>query len=310
MIKPKLTLRWLSLGAIAICASLLVNAGLTYYNLLRLDGEQQSVAEAVEIKRQLAAVLGTVVDAEVAGRGYVLSGDKASLDAYATVKSRKDTLLAELRTLVHDDPVRLERWSRLKHAVDERLALIETVMAVAEKQGTDEAIKVVITGRGVRLMDNVRAAIAEVEGREVVTLADTTKRAARELFTTTSGLLTLTLVSGGLLVLVAFLAREIRVRERTTETVFDMANMLRLVIDTIPQRIFWKDVDMRYLGCNRLFAEDAGQRSADEIVGKTDAELYRADAAARFSAADERVLRDGVSLLDYEEAIESGGRQI
>ncbi|WP_054698365.1 PAS domain S-box protein [Desulfosarcina cetonica] len=34
--------------------------------------------------------------------------------------------------------------------------------------------------------------------------------------------------------------------------------MLRLVLDTIPVRVFWKDRECRYMGCNRAFAEDAG----------------------------------------------------
>ena len=34
--------------------------------------------------------------------------------------------------------------------------------------------------------------------------------------------------------------------------------MLESLIDNIPQRIFWKDRDSRYLGCNMAFARDAG----------------------------------------------------
>jgi diguanylate cyclase (GGDEF)-like protein/PAS domain S-box-containing protein len=309
--KPKLTLRWLSVVAAAVCASLLINAALTYTNVVHLDDEQQSVAEAVELKRQLAAVLGTIVDAEVAGRGYVLTGDKSYLADYEQVRMRKDALLAQVQASVQQDPVQAGRARTLVSAVNERLALIDTLIVLYQKEGKEAVLQVVMTGRGVALMDNVRSAIAAMEGRGGATLADMTRRAGRELFTTISGLMLLTVVSVALFILVFLLARrEIRARERTAETAFDTANMLRRVIETIPQRIFWKDVNMRYLGCNHLFAEDAGQRGADEIVGKADANLYRADAAARFSAADARVLHEGVSLLDYEEVIEVRGRQI
>ena len=37
--------------------------------------------------------------------------------------------------------------------------------------------------------------------------------------------------------------------------------MLESLIDNIPQRIFWKDLDSRYLGCNSAFARDAGLAS-------------------------------------------------
>ena len=312
MTKPKLTtLRWLSLGAIAICVTLVFNVALTYKNVLHLDEEHQSVAEAVELKRQLAAVLGTVVDGEVAARGYVLTGDKSYLADYEKILLRKDALLDQVQVSVQNDPAQAERARKLVSAVNERLALIDTLMAMYQKEGREAVMKVVMSGRGVALMDNVRAAIAEIEGRGGATLADVTRRAGRDVFTTISGLVMLTLVSGALFIVVFVSARrEIRVRERTAETAFDTAQMLRLVIDTIPQRIFWKDVNLRYLGCNRLFAQDAGRKDAGEIVGRTDAELYGAAAAARFSAADARVISQGVSLLDYEEAMELRGKPI
>jgi PAS domain S-box-containing protein len=46
--------------------------------------------------------------------------------------------------------------------------------------------------------------------------------------------------------------------------------LLKTVIDLLPQRVFWKDRDGRFLGANRNFKADA---SVDEIVGKTDAEV-------------------------------------
>jgi len=63
-------------------------------------------------------------------------------------------------------------------------------------------------------------------------------------------------------------------------------NMLRTVLDTIPQSIFWKDLDGVYMGSNQVFANMVGLNSTEDIVGKTDfdlpwpragAEAYRAD---------------------------------
>ena len=51
------------------------------------------------------------------------------------------------------------------------------------------------------------------------------------------------------------------------------AEILRLVVETIPYRIFWKDRKSRYLGCNRAFARLAGFEQPSEIVGLSDQEL-------------------------------------
>ncbi|MFP4834583.1 hypothetical protein, partial [Paraburkholderia sp. BR10879] len=39
------------------------------------------------------------------------------------------------------------------------------------------------------------------------------------------------------------------------------------------QRIFWKDAQSRYLGCNMTFARDAGLAYPEQIIGKSDDDL-------------------------------------
>ncbi|MBD2180010.1 PAS domain S-box protein [Planktothrix sp. FACHB-1355] len=79
--------------------------------------------------------------------------------------------------------------------------------------------------------------------------------------------------------------------------------MLQLVLDTIPQRVFWKDRQFRYLGCNRTFAED-GQITIEEILGKTDFELPWAKWAHLYRADDTKVIDTGTPKLGYEEPTE------
>ena len=50
-------------------------------------------------------------------------------------------------------------------------------------------------------------------------------------------------------------------------------SLLQTVLDTIPVRVFWKDRDLDYLGCNQSFALDAGVNSTGEIVGKNDFQM-------------------------------------
>lgn len=49
--------------------------------------------------------------------------------------------------------------------------------------------------------------------------------------------------------------------------------LLQLVIDNIPQSIFWKDKNSVYLGCNRNFANDVGLEKPEDIIGKIDCDL-------------------------------------
>jgi len=78
-------------------------------------------------------------------------------------------------------------------------------------------------------------------------------------------------------------------------------NTLRSILDSIPQRVFWKDRELVYRGCNQAFAEDMGFRDPSEVIGKTDfdatwkgmADLYRGD--------DRRVIELNEKKICFEE---------
>ncbi|MBI5664418.1 MAG: HD domain-containing protein [Nitrospirae bacterium] len=79
--------------------------------------------------------------------------------------------------------------------------------------------------------------------------------------------------------------------------------MLRLVLDNIPQRVSWKDRDLNYLGCNNACALDAGLSGPDEIVGKNDFDLSWKKDAEVYRADDREVMETGLPKINYEESI-------
>ena len=92
-------------------------------------------------------------------------------------------------------------------------------------------------------------------------------------------------------------------RERAEEDLSISQQMLPLVLDTIPQRVFWKDRNLTYLGCNRPFANDAGYEHPCQIVGKNDTQLYPKNIADLYNNDDRKVIETGVTKLDYEEPL-------
>ncbi len=69
--------------------------------------------------------------------------------------------------------------------------------------------------------------------------------------------------------------------------------MLTQVLDTIPQSVFWKDRESRYLGCNQAFARAVGLAHPREIVGRTDFDLPWPRAEAEAYRADDREVMEG-----------------
>jgi diguanylate cyclase (GGDEF)-like protein/PAS domain S-box-containing protein len=77
--------------------------------------------------------------------------------------------------------------------------------------------------------------------------------------------------------------------------------LLHTIIDTAPVRIFWKDRDLRYLGCNPLFARDAGLKNTADLIGKDDYQMNWADQADIYRTDDRAVMESGIAKLVYEE---------
>jgi hypothetical protein len=87
--------------------------------------------------------------------------------------------------------------------------------------------------------------------------------------------------------------------------------VLQTIIDTVPVRVFWKDRDLRYLGCNPAFARDAGKTRPEELIGRDDYAMGWSDQAALYRADDRAVMASGIPKLGYEEPQTTpSGRQI
>ena len=106
------------------------------------------------------------------------------------------------------------------------------------------------------------------------------------------------------------LIREIEERKKAEQALQESQQMLQSVLDTIPVRVFWKNLDSNYLGCNRPFALDAGLQSPEEIIGKNDFEMGWAEQAELYRSDDRLVMETGRPKLGYEEpqTTPDGGR--
>ncbi len=85
------------------------------------------------------------------------------------------------------------------------------------------------------------------------------------------------------------------------EELFRSRQTLQTILDNIPQRVFWKDRNSVFLGCNQPFATDAGLDHAAEIIGKTDFDLNWSGAADLYRADDNRVMEQGSAKLNFDE---------
>ena len=75
--------------------------------------------------------------------------------------------------------------------------------------------------------------------------------------------------------------------------------------------VFWKDTELRYMGCNSAFARDAGATSPDDLIGKDDFQLGWQEQTNSYRSDDVQVIESGIPKLSYDELQTTpDGRQI
>jgi PAS domain S-box-containing protein/putative nucleotidyltransferase with HDIG domain len=95
--------------------------------------------------------------------------------------------------------------------------------------------------------------------------------------------------------------RDITARKRMEEMIIASHDLLQSVVENTPIRIFWKDTELRYLGCNTVFAHDAGLSRPEELIGKDDFQMGWRDQAELYRADDRRIIDSGIPKIGYEE---------
>ncbi len=100
------------------------------------------------------------------------------------------------------------------------------------------------------------------------------------------------------------IARNITERKHAEQEWKAERALFRAMIDQVPDYLFVKDTDSRFVVVNRAVAADIGLQP-DDLMGKTDFELHRRELAAKFFADEQKVVSSGEPLLDIEEYVVS-----
>jgi len=87
----------------------------------------------------------------------------------------------------------------------------------------------------------------------------------------------------------------------TEEMLRESHQILEGIINTISVRVFWKDRNSVFLGCNAIFARDAGFADPKDIIGKDDRQMVWRDQAELYRRDDRQVIESGCPKLLIEE---------
>jgi PAS domain S-box-containing protein len=80
-------------------------------------------------------------------------------------------------------------------------------------------------------------------------------------------------------------------------------NLLRTLIDNLPDIVYAKDAESRFIVGNAAVGRLMGVTTPDELIGKTDFDFYPQETAAQYYAGEQEVISSGQPLINREEPL-------
>jgi signal transduction histidine kinase len=177
---------------------LLAMVALSFWMLERTRSSTEAVLASRGERSALVDLLSVIQDAETGQRGYLLTGEPRYLEPFEAANTNIEPAFAKLLSKLPPGEHSKTFAKELKALIDAKLAESTETVNLRREGKSDEALAVVLTDRGKKVMDDIRTLIhdeiAEVEKRFSAEVENQRESAAY---------LRVTTVAGGLMIVLA-----------------------------------------------------------------------------------------------------------
>ncbi|BAU14681.1 multi-sensor signal transduction histidine kinase [Leptolyngbya sp. NIES-3755] len=264
--------RQLNFGFAATLILLLLNAVISYRNILRLAENEQSINQSYQTIANLETTLSTLKDAETGQRGYLLTGQDRYLEPYnraiASINQR-------VQTLKQSEAIEPQQLQRLEQLITDKFAELDQTIQVRRTEGSNAALQIVRLDRGKQIMDEIRQQISAIEAQKSQQLQQRTRESQRNLNTT---LLTFTLVTGTSFALLGLISSGFKRYEieqnRSERALKEREERLQLFVKYAPVSVAMFDRSMRYIAVSQRWIDDYHLKSIESVLGQSHYALF------------------------------------
>jgi PAS domain S-box-containing protein len=270
----------------------------------------ERVAKSNEILQRVEELVRSVTEMESVCRGFLITGEEHSLNAYDLAVARANEALEHLRSATADLPEQRPRVERLRLSFLRIKAIESKEIAARRSGGFREAAAQFAESKVGDLFQELRTAALELQSTEhqLLESSEQTSFAGRAAIIVTmvgTGAMFLALIGAGFLI-----RRDADRRQQAEDALTQQANLLTNIMDAMPEFVFVKDRVGRYVTHNRAHRLYLGLRLTESIEGRTVFDLFPRELAERYHADDRYVIETGAPIRNREEPARPTSRNI
>jgi PAS domain S-box-containing protein len=153
-------------GFVLLGLLLIANAVMTKHRMDVQSGDAQRALHSRQVEIALEESESTLKDAETGQRGYLLTGDTTYLAPYERAKAEIGPRLDELARMTADNPSQQSNINQLRTLTREKMDEMAQTVSLYQSGNADAAKAMVLSDRGLLLMDRLRLLFAQMHSEE------------------------------------------------------------------------------------------------------------------------------------------------
>ena len=207
--------------------------------LVRSSAQQNDrVEHSFEVRAAASRLLLHLQQAETGQRGYLLVGGDMYLDTHREGMARTLPTFDEVARLTADNPTQTQRLIKMRPLIERRLDELRRTIALKEAGREDQAMAIVRSNAGKRMMDDLRRRLTLFDAEEARLLEIRSARADR------GSILLLAVTLAGLAVIVLLAVLAYRSVARYTAVLRTTSDELQILNSDLEGRVAERTADL------------------------------------------------------------------
>ncbi len=285
-------------------------AVITYHSTTGLADNAKWVSQRHDFLDLLSSFELHLMEVDSAARGYLLAADEQYLPAYEQarqdlvldIKAINDAAGSEEPSAARDGEVALVE--RLRPLLSKKTAILKAAIATRQEHGLDGAALMLSDGQDENVTKALRGILAQLRSGEENRLKTRSDLSAAIGRSSIAVVLMATVLSTVILTLATLLIlRDIAVRRRAEEALAEEHNLLRSVMDAMPEQVFVTNRNGQFIIDNISHRNFLGVKLAREVEGKTVADFFPAAIADELVKDNRAIMETGQPALNHEDLV-------